>query len=189
MYKIVRVKYVDGNQYHPRHKIVSSAETLEQALEKIEDIATQYIIKKIKPSFITETEINKKVSCETKYTMNRNKHNNNIIEIHEKKTITEIKPGLVYGSTDKVRKESYQIGYFCYVKDESVTPQTCDNCLMSINRPVPMKVISGANPDLVKQLRSNGLFKKCQQSTAHNQMAIEENLHEYESMDDESLTE
>jgi hypothetical protein len=177
MYFITKVKYIDGNVNHPRHKLVKQVETLEAALAMLEDIATTYIIKKIKPSFTTETETKDKISCEIKYTMNRNKNNNNIIEIYEKKTTTEIKPGLVYGTTDKVKKEIRQIGYFCYMKYDFDMPlQKCDNCLMTMNRPVPIRASSNtaANPDLVKQLRSNGLFKKCQHSTAMNQKIMDQ---------------
>ena len=175
MYFILKVKYVDGNIKHPRHKIVHESESLEEALKSLEDIATKYIIKKIKPSFTEDSDDSNektKVHYETKYTMNRNKHDNNIIEIHEKVTKTERKPGTLYGETEKVTRSSTQVGYFCYVKYNFVAPvQTCDNCLMVINRPVPQKVPqSGANPALLKELRNNALFQTLQDNSEKNRL-------------------
>ena len=103
MYFIQKVKYVDGDYQHPRHKIIKECGSLENALKALEDVATSYIIKKIKPSFVEPCDVysseagekGSTIRCEVKYTMNQNKNNNNIIEIYERTTNTKITPGYV----------------------------------------------------------------------------------------------
>lgn len=189
MYFIVKVKFVEGNQNHPRHKIISQAMTLEETLSNLEKIATDYIIKKLKPSFSVsqqddEIDTKTKIIYEIKYTMTRSKLDNNIIEIHEKMCKTEQKPALVYGINETTTRTSRQIGYFCYIKCDNLS-QTCDKCLTTISRPLPSKVTQGSNPDLVRQLTSNGLFQKCQKSSAANQLDTANELTAYDGLIDE----
>jgi len=186
MYFIVKVKFVNGDQTHPRHKIVNQTMTLEETLASLENIATDYIIKKLKPSFsgqdnekldvrfLDEPRSDRtKITYDVKYTMSRNKLDSNIIEIYEKVCKTEHKPGWVVGTSETITRTSQQIAYFCYIKYDNFS-QTCDKCLTTISRPLPTKVISGNNPDLVKQLTSNGLFKKCQKSVAFNTLECDD---------------
>lgn len=169
---------MDAGNDHPRHKIIRQCESLESALSALEDVATQYIIKMHKPSFTqnnddAETKI--KVQYETKYTMCKNKHDPNIIEIHEKTTKIETKPGTLYGETQKVTRFSKQVGYFCYIKYNFVQPpQTCDNCLMTINRPVPQRVVpqSGMNLALLQELHNNGKFQILQRNVDKNRLDL-----------------
>jgi hypothetical protein len=112
--------------------------------------------------------------------MNRNKHDNNIIEINETITKTETKPGTVWGKTEKVTRETRQIGYFCYVKYNVVMPeQTCDTCLMTINRPVPMRVGQPINPELMSELKGNDLFQKLQKNAEENRLDLDDSEEEY----------
>lgn len=177
MYFILKVKFVEGNVEHPRHKIVHESESLEDVLVSLEDIATKYIIKKHKPSFTENSdEIDQqkgKVEYETKYTMSRNKKDPNVIEIFEKVTKIETKNGWT-GKIQEVTKSSKQIGYFCYVKYNFVVPpQTCDNCLMVINRPVPQKVPqTGDNTALLSELRNNELFQTLQENVENNRLDL-----------------
>lgn len=180
MYFIVKVKFVEGNEKHPRHKIVQQLDTLEETLASLEDVATKYIIKKIKPTF-TESEVeennNVKIHCETKYTMNRNKCDNNIIEIHEKRVKTEKRPGTLYGKTEITTRLSQQIGYFYYMKYNNEIKQTCDNCLMVINRPVPKKVSqANTNPALLKEIESNAFFQTLRNNAENNRLDLANEL-------------
>jgi len=172
MYFIVKVKFVEGNQNQPRQKIVSQAYTLEEALQNLENAATDYIMKKLKPGFSQDSvEVKAVTKVDTTYVMVRSKYDSNLIEIHEKVCTTETKSGFVF-SNETVTRTSKQIGYFCYIKYGEFT-QTCDKCLTTINRPLPSKVTQGNNPELLRQIGSNALFKKCQESVAQNAIDLD----------------
>ena len=171
MYFIVKIKFVEGNQAHPRHKIVGQADTLEESLATLETFATEYIIKKLKPSFApltssgVDTVANKKRTItEVKYTMARNSADNNIIEIFQNTCITEVTPAMVFGVNEKTTRNTRLIGYFCYIKYDGLAQTTYEN----VARYPTLRRIPANNPELIQQMTSNDLFQKCQRSVAMN---------------------
>ena len=172
MYFIVKVKFVEGNHSHPRHKIVGQADTLEESLATLESFATEYIIKKLKPSFApvstpsdNNTANKKKTITEVKFTMTRNKSDNNIIEIFENTCTTEVTPAMVFGVNEKTTRNTRLIGYFCYIKYDELA------AIALVPRQTPsLRRLPAKNPELIHQMTSNDLFQKCQRSVAMNSL-------------------